>query len=800
MSLKLLTGAAVGALMTSAAVAQSASDVIIVTGTRAENRTALESVAPIDVISAGELSNNGTTELNVALSYALPSFNFPQPSLTDGTDAIRPATLRGLGPDQTLTLLNGKRRHVTSLVNLNGSVGRGAAAVDLNSIPTAGINAVEVLRDGASAQYGSDAIAGVINVRLREAREGGNVTATYGANVTTVPLYPENGDERDVTDGETLTIGGWVGLPLGAEGFLTVAAEYRDRNATNRSGPDTRPQYSLTAGDFSDPREITFDRINHRFGNPNAEDISVLFNAGLPVNEHVELYAFGTYQNRSADSAGFFRRPADARNVPAIYPDGFLPLITSDVDDYSVAGGARGAVDGWEYDFSITYGTNELDYGVINTLNTTLGPTSPTEFYAGSLKYAQTLVNIDIVRAVPVSFFSGPLNVAFGGEYRNENFEIGAGEEGSYSQGPFPGSPGSQVFPGFQPSNEVDASRDAFSFYVDLEADVTERLTLTTAGRYEHYSDFGDTLTGKFGARFEVNNILALRAGISSGFRAPSLHQIHFTSTATVNNSGVLTETGTFPVGSPEAIALGATPLEPETSLNISAGFVVNTGGFNLTVDGYRITIDDRVVLSENLNRPDIVALLPPGVGAARFFLNGVDSETLGVDVVARYSFGLGELGDITATAGANYNETDLSNIRSTGVLSSLTPPPVLFGRQASLRYEDGYPKSKIIFGFDWTKDPLGGFVRVTRFGETLSAGTSEATDVLLSPQWVLDLEASAEITDNVRVALGANNLLDSYPDNVPFSQSNAGTLPFSSFSPAGFNGRYVYARLAVSW
>jgi len=793
----LLTSTAIALVAASAGLAQQPAstpeEVIVVTGTRSEGRTALQTLAPVDVISNAQLEANGSTELNVALNYAVPSFSFPQPSLTDGTDSIRPATLRGLGPDQTLTLVNGKRRHVSALVNLNGSVGRGSAAVDLNTIPTSAIGAVEVLRDGAAAQYGSDAIAGVINVRLREAREGGGATLTYGQNVTTVPLLSGDRDERD---GETVTLAGWAGLPLGADGFLTISGEFRDRSATNRSGPDPRQQYPAA----NDPREATFDRLNHRFGNPNARDITLLANAGIPFANGNELYGFASYQDREADSGGFYRRALDARNVLAIYPDGFLPFIAPQVEDYSVGGGLRAELGEWSSDLSLVYGRNQIDYGVENTLNTTLGATSPTEFYAGRLAYSQAVANFDLVRQYSVDAFAGPLNVGLGLEARYENFEIGAGELASYVQGPFPGAPGSQVFPGFQPSNEVDASRESFSAYVDIEADITNRLTLSAAARYENYSDFGDTLNGRIAGRFEVTDALALRGSVSTGFRAPSLHQSFFTSTATVFTGGVPFETGTFPVSSPTAVALGATPLEAETSVNYSLGAVFARGGFALTIDAYRIDIDDRILLSENLNSPAVQAILPAGVTSARFFLNAADSTTEGVDIVASYGWSAGNIGDFNATFGYNYNTVELSNIQSTGVLSSLTPPPTIFGRQSTLRLEEGTPQDKFILGLDWSRDRLGGFARATRFGETLSPGGAPASDVTLSEQWVIDLEGNVDITSRVNLALGANNVFDTYPDNVPAGLNFNGILPFSSFSPAGFNGRYVYGRVRVNW
>ena len=807
----LLLGVALGALTAASAVAQSAEDVIVVTGTRAEGRTALESTAPVDVISAGTLENNGSTELNVALSYALPSFNFPQPAITDGTDHVRPATLRGLGPDQTLVLVNSRRRHASALVNLNGSVGRGSSAVDLNTIPVSAIGRVEVLRDGASAQYGSDAIAGVINVGLREAREGGQVTASFGQYATDIPLVDQ---PRSASDGDTTSLSGWVGLPLGAEGFLTLSAEYRDREPTNRAGPDTRQQYPSLPGGGLDPREQSFDRINHRFGLSASEALSLFANAGLPINADAELYGWASYQQRDGQGAGFYRRASDSRNVPAIYPDGFLPYITTDVEDISVLGGVRGDWAEWGYDFSLGYGRNELGYGVENSVNTSMGASSPTSFDAGALIYDQLTANADFQRNYAVDAFAGPLSVAVGLEYRLESYEIEAGEEASYINGGVTGpngeilATGSQVFPGFQPSNAIDEDRDSIAAYIDLETDVTDRFTVSAAARAESYSDFGETLTGKLAARYQLTDALALRGAVSNGFRAPSLQQAYFTSTSTVftGTPPVPVEVGTFPATSPVAAALGGEPLEAEESLNISGGLVFAQGGFTLTVDAYAIDIDDRIVLSENLSGPDVEALLVnagiTNITSARFFINGVETETRGVDVVASYGFETADWGDFDLTFGANFTDTEVTDAPTSEVLPGVS----LFARREIARFEVGQPENKLIGSVDWSRGPFAGYVRATRFGETVDPGTAAdgSGDEVLSPKTIVDAEFSADITDGLNVAFGANNLFDEYPDVTAETPALDGTFsrifPFSGFSPFGFSGRYVYGRIRYSW
>ena len=424
----LFAAASAASLLATAATAADApnpSDVeeVIVTGTRTEGRTRLESLAPVDVISQDALSKVGISELNQALSVALPSFNFPRPGLADGTDTIRPATLRGLSPDQTLVLINSKRRHSASLVNVNGTIGRGSSAVDLNTIPSAIVQSIEVLRDGASAQYGSDAIAGVLNLRLREARSGGNITATYGARLTTVSTLvapvPTGANftvvdkaKYDRTDGETGTISGWLGLPLGAKGFLTLAGEFVDQKKTIRTAPDWRQQYPLIAGAF-DPREATFNRYNAWYGEPDISQYTLFANAGADLTDTTSVYGWASYQNRDSTSAGFFRRALDDRNISAIYPDGFLPLINPVVEDFSSAVGVKWQYGEWGMDTSLVFGTNSMDFTIRNTLNRSLGPTSKTVFDAGGFKYDQLVLNVSGVRTYDAGLNS-PLNVAVG--------------------------------------------------------------------------------------------------------------------------------------------------------------------------------------------------------------------------------------------------------------------------------------------------------------------------------------------------------------------------------------------------
>lgn len=817
--------------------AAASEETIIVTGTRRLDRTIADSPVPVDVISADALTNTGYTETNKLLNQLVPSFNFPQPSITDGTDVLRPATLRGLSPDQTLVLINGKRRHTSALLNINGSVGRGSAAVDINTIPPLALERVEVLRDGASSQYGSDAIAGVINFQLRKA-EGGRAQITYGKYVTSLEDVPEvtgvqtppalsggiltlldTGKDRKARDGETLTLATNVGLPLGDAGYFNVTAEYKDRDPTNRAGYDPRQQYF----NLADPRELTFNRLSHRYGDAKTADMTFFVNAGVGLGETAELYAFGSLNLREGESAGFYRRANDARNrdyaasavapfVP-FYPDGFLPLIVSDTRDVSGAIGVRGEVADWNYDVSWVYGSNKFALGVENSFNTSLGGlASPVKFDAGELHFGQHVVNVDLQRELAVGFAKS-LSLAFGGEYRNENFKIVAGDLASYVAGPFSNPPtsapaGAQVFPGFQPGNEVDATRDSFAAYVELDADLNDRVSVQLAGRYEHYSDFGDTLNGKIAVRFEASDWLAFRGSASTGFRAPSLHQQFFAASATNNIGGTLVEVGTFAVDSAVAQALGSVPLDPEESVNFSGGITLDPfDGFSLTADYYNIKINDRIVLTENLQGAAVVALLQAAginnVSSARFFINGIDTRTQGVDVVASYRTSLGDFGRFGFTAGYNYNTTKITDrVDTLGPLATI-PGLVLFGRVESLRFERGQPRSKVNLGVDWDKGILGATLRTNRFGSVIATGNTTATDVRLSPKWVTDAELRLKPLEAVEFAIGANNIFDVYPDRLPAGGAfgvNAFFLPYSSFSPFGFNGRFIYGRVSVEF
>ncbi|WP_338501119.1 TonB-dependent receptor [Sphingomonas kaistensis] len=825
---------------------------IVVTGTRRNDRTVADSPVPVDVISAESLGNTGFTEVNRALTQEVPSFNFPQPSITDGTDVIRPATLRGLGPDQTLVLINGKRRHSAALLNINGSVGRGTSAVDINMIPTIALSRVEVLRDGAAAQYGSDAIAGVINFQLRSAKTGGKATATYGKYYTDVQgvepytgvqtnadgspvLTPDGvltlnytGDDRRRRDGRTVTLAGVVAVPVGPEGQLNLAAEWQDRNPTNRTGADPRRQYPLV-GTALDPRELTINRFSHRYGDAGTVDYKLWANADYSFGA-AELYLFGNLNLRNGQSAGFFRQPLNGNNITSIYPNGFLPLINTKTEDQAGTAGLRGDASGWRWDISLQYGRNMTDFFITNTLNRSFGPSSPTQFDSGGLRYNQTLANLDVSRDLALGF-TAKTSLSLGAEYRRERFDIRPGEIGSYANGSFGGSPGAQVFPGFQPTiagQRVDQphSRNNKSLYAEIDSDLTDKVNLQGAIRYEDYSDFGSDLNWKIAGRVEPIDGIALRASASTGFRAPSLQQQFFAAASTQNVSGVLLDTVTLPVSNPAAQALGARELKAEQSQSYSAGLVFSAvPRLNVTIDVYQVKIDDRIVVTENLGafgtaaqNAAVRAILTsagfPTVTAARFFINGIDTRTRGLDFVTTYRIADFVGGRLNLTGGFNYNKTKITrNAANAGSVSTI-PGLILFGRQESLRLEQGQPRTKINASIDFERQWFGATLRATRYGKVLAAGADRFNDVNLDAKTITDLELRFKpLGDNLSLALGGNNIFDVYPTKLLTGRgidpdtglarnysANNYFLPFSSFSPFGFNGRYLYGRATISF
>ncbi|MCL5028908.1 MAG: TonB-dependent receptor [Bacteroidetes bacterium] len=802
---------------------------IVIVGTRTKDRTVVNSPVPIDVITARDIEKTGVTDVTQLLKMLVPSYNAPENTITDGSDHVRPATLRGLGPDQVLVLINGKRLHTSALLHLNGSVGRGSTGADLNTIPTSSIERIEVLRDGASAQYGSDAISGVINIILKD-KTGLDASASIGEYATTQQrgylesegniagenssTYSWDGqvNKVNITDGLSKDVHLGYGFNVNQDGTVYISTEYRKNNYTNRAGLDPRQQY-FTINGQPDPREASFDRLNHRYGDADLEDFSGFLNSSIPLSSDTRFYAFGGYTYRSGLSGGFYRRALDDRTVRAIYPDGYLPYIQTKIYDGTFTAGLKGMIGSWNYDASETYGGNTFNFNTTNTVNASMGTASPTSFDDGDLKFLQSTTNLDFLKLFDIGT-SEPLSVAAGLEFRWENYQITPGEYSSYADGgvkildgPDSGkaaSPGSQVFPGFSPTDAQNHSRTNFGIYVDLENNITHAWTLGVAGRFENYNDFGSTITGKINTRYELFDGIALRGAISNGFRAPSLAQEYFSSIATVFINGVPYEVGTFPVSSPVAKALGAKDLTAEKSLNYSAGITYSKNNFVITVDGYQIDVTNRIVLTENFTGGKIPAFLASkGINAngGRFFTNALNTSTKGVDVTGKYGIQLAKESILRFIVAMNFNKTDITNrgdINTPAELQAVTSIP-LYGRVAQGQIERGTPLSSWNFSADYSYHSWDGVLSVIRYGQFTTFSNNYLMDQTFNPVWVTNLELSYTFSNGLNLAVGSNNLFDVYPDKALKVNSFNGIFPYSSFAPSGFNGRFIFMQASIS-
>ena len=803
-------------------------------GSRSPKRTATDTPVAIDVIDVSSVTTQtGRIEVNELLQYAAPSFNANKQSGSDGADHIDPASLRGLGPDQTLVLINGKRRHQSSLINIFGTRGRGNTGTDLNAIPASAIKRIEILRDGASAQYGSDAIAGVINLVLNDkvGQFTGNVN--YGFyNTNADGDFPEGtantdgnrldterdgnqiGDDKSF-DGGSVKVTANYGVGIGEDGYANFTTEYISKNKTLRPGFDFRRGFG----------EAAIDGFNF-FGN-----------VAVPLSDNSEFYAFGGRNYRDTDAYAFTRNNPTDRNVVSIYPDGFTPRITSIITDNSVAAGFRTETEsGWKIDVSNTWGKNFFHYYIKGTLNASLQDNSPTNFDAGGHSLSQNTVNLDFSKYYE-DILEG-VNFAFGAEYKTENFKIFAGEEGSYAtydgtgsvnnayddvvrdsngdpvldenEDPIPnpitallpaGPGGSQGFPGYGPANEVDRSRSNVSFYVDGEFEFTDRFLVAAAARFEDYSDFGSTLNGKLAARYKVSEGVNVRGSVSTGFRAPSLAQIYYNLKFTNFVGGEALESLLSPNNSPVTASFGIGPLQEETAFNASLGFTANFGSFTATVDGYYINIQDRIVLTGNFDAPQI-----ENVEAAQFFANGADTETVGLDIVLSHKAQLGE-GTLTSSFIGNFNDMEITDVKN-GALDEQT----FFGERDKAFLLASAPDSKLILNLKYDINKFDVAVGLNRFSEVklLDFQTFEdvadygsfenqiaaATDTY-SSKITTDLNLGYKISDNLKLNVGSNNLFNVYPDQQDDWVEGGG---YWDSVQMGFGGAYYYAKLNLQF
>ena len=810
-----------------------------------------EQAVPVEVITELEIRASGFTETSELLQALIPSYNSPKGYITDGSDHMRPATLRGMAPNQTLVLVNGKRRHQGALVHVNGSVGRGSTQVDLNAIPASAIAKIEVLRDGAAAKYGSDAVAGVINLILKESG-GADMSITYGQNHSYfdrgyaageglidgqdastygwdlddehegngyLPYSADRGWARSGNetilkqDGQNLIIHAGNGMEVFG-GNLYISGQIRDGGRSNRAGLDPRRQYF--AG--MDAEEAAFDRENHRIGAGEFEQVSMMWNGSFPM-ERGTLYTFGGFNTRNGESGCYYRRAQDNRTLRAWYPDGFLPLISPELSDKSFAVGMKGLMGDYAYDLSVNTGSNDFAWGMKNSHNATYGtgPGQQSDFDLGTLGYSQTTVNFDLTRQLEMDGFAGPVSLAMGAEMRMENYTIEAGEEAGYADGGFDvldgpnagngAAVGCQCLPGLSPTNEQDRDRDAISVYADAEANVLENLLVNVALRTENYSDFGATTNGKVAVRYEIQDGVAARGSFSTGFRAPALQEAYFSSIATNFIDGIPYEVGTFPNDSEPAIALGAKDLEPETSTNLSMGMTYKDDTFTLAVDAYQIKVDDRITMSETFNgsgaTSDMATFFAdrniPAVGG-RYFFNGINTETNGLDIVATMTQDLSN-GSLLLKAAMNFNNTEVTNkgdLVTPTQLADYTTDQLL-GRANTVRFESSSPAEMFQFSARVQRPTTTFMVKMNRWGEvTIPSGSVEREQVL-SSKWTTDMEYSFQATSQVRVSFGMNNVFDVYPDKTIKRNSFNGIFQHSGYSPFGFNGRYVYTRLDMT-
>ena len=780
----------------------------VVVGSRSlRPRSNVESPVPVDVISSKDLLATGQIEPGQQIQYTAPSFVSNRQTIADGTDHIDPASLRGLGPDQVLVLVNGKRRYNTALVNINGTVGKGSVGTDLNAIPASSIERIEVLRDGAASQYGSDAIAGVINVVLKK-KTGTQVFAHAG--------------QQYAGDGANLQLGINEGFKLGKKGgVLNLTGEVRHRQPTNRAGDYLGTVYTSDAAQDNAliAQNGGWDRKNNMFiGNSRQLNAYGEANLELPVSGKTKFYAMGMYSYRKGKAAGFYRYPKQVTQVVAqLYPRGFLPYIGSEINDRSLIAGFKGkTASAWNWDVSSTYGGNQFRFDVTNSNNASMGAASPTSFYCGKLAFQQSTTNVDFSKDFGSHLNLSSFNVALGAEMRIDMFKITPGQEESWKNYDSTKAGGAQVFPGYQPANAVNENRKVLSTYVDVESDITEKLLVNVAGRFEHYSDFGSALAGKLALRYKILDALSIRGAISNGFRAPSIHQYYFNNISTQFQlvNGTISASNTLTVRNSDKIAkaLGIPDLKEETSVNYSLGITAKPGrNISLTIDAYRIDINNRILLAGPFKRTaagtSIVdqvltaANISKDVQVVQAFSNFVDTKTQGVDIIFSVSPQL-PAGNLDLTLAANFNETRIKKIKGTEKIPAV--PDSLgnyfyFDRAEQSRVELANPKNKVSLSANYQYKKIGLLARATRFGKVSSWNADPRLDETYNPKIVTDASISYNILPQVRVTIGANNLFDVYPDKLKWYQDGTGDKSNIYYGNTS-DGRFKYSRNATQF
>ena len=759
---------------------------IIVTGTRQQGRTREASPAPVDVISGAELQRTGQQNIFDALNKVLPSIDLPAFG-SDTAGLVRSARLRGLSPDDTLVLVDGKRRHVSANLNTDiGPVG-GSDPVDLDMIPISLIDHIEVLRDGAAAQYGSDAIAGVINIILKHADHGGNAYAQEGATY--------------VQDGFTNNLGVSNGFALGQNGFFDLAGDYRYHDHTNRSG-----NYPQGLGPIKTPADIS--QID---GDPRSNLATLGYNMGYTFVPEVEFYSNATYSYRHAEAFENFRDPNVNGNysqtpgapfgdltASKYFPTGFIPIEVDNEDDYSVTGGVKGDVFGdWHYDLSSTYGGDIVNIGVLDTINLNYLQqfgNSPTHFHAGEFNDTEWTNNLDLSKPFDIPFLAKPLNVAVGAEYRRNSYAINAGDPPSIYGG------GSSGYAGFSKADAGYYARSNEAVYGDLATYPLEHWQIDLAGRFEHYSDVGDTETGKVTSRYDITQTLAVRGTISNGFRAPTLAQEGYSGVNVAPSSAG----GQLPVNSPGALLLGSQPLKAERSQNYEVGFLASPiERMHVALDVYQIDIRDQIVDSGQIIGSNILQAfnldgfnLPAGVPAAnvyaQYFTNGVNTRTRGADLTVDYTTFLDGYGHINWLLAGNFNSISITRVAKAAKLTA----------DVLSEIKESNPKSKVILQAIYVNDPFSVTLRETRFGQVVEVyadadtGSVPYTYNRNRPHFITDLELGYKLTKDITLTLGANNLFDSYANHTTQASRIHNAVEYISASPYGIDGGFYYGRV----
>jgi len=807
---------------------------VIVTGTRQIGVKAADSAAPVQVVGAQALGHVGPPDLIQTLSQNLPSFN-AEGYGADLAALSYAAALRGLNPNDTLVLIDGKRRHPTANLHVDPDVFQGAATPDLGLIPVLAIDHVEVLQDGAAAQYGSDAIAGVLNIILKNADHGGAFTLTGG--------------QYYAGDGPTVAGALNMGFPLGPNGFFNITGEERYHDFSQRGGADRRVSNldgTLLPGlDPTDAAGVVnapgYPRVNHIYGDTASNVYNLFYNTGLDLGGGIQAYSFGSYSERKASAYENYRLPTRVIASPVLgvagtpdtvgelipFPDGFDPRETIRERDYAGTGGLKGNLGGWNWDLSTTYGQDQNKIYTVNSANASLfidTHATPTSFYDGQFLSSEWTNNLDIDRTFDVGLAS-PLNVAFGGEMRKDTFAIAQGDPASiYKEG-------GQSYPGFQPSDAASHARTNYAGYVDFAADPVTGLHVDLAGRYEHYSDFGNTTVGKLTARYDFNPLIAIRGTVSTGFRAPTLAEEFYSATNVAPTFAVVN----LPPNSPAALLAGFSPLRPEKSDNFSIGFVAHPmERLQITADAYEIDIRDRIINTGTLLGEANGQIISQGVLNAiaahgnildptvtyvgiAVFTNGANTRTRGVELTASYASDFGDWGHVDWSAGFNYNQTTLTKL---GPLPAIVANPAfgqtaLMGPTAISQLTTAAPREKAVLGAYWTRDRFSMNLRETIYGpssEILSlSGTGVGgVNVTIPTGGLTDLDFGYKITPALKLDVGANNLFDRRPTSIPnIPNGNGGVRPVdgnnvygepAQWSPFGIDGGYYYARVTYTF